>query len=250
MPTLFQKHVHCVKNTVLLCHIFQIFHEKPPVSCSKLDKERQFCQNYTIYFWPQKIIGCPFFLIFHEKITALRPKFCQKNVHTLKNTMLLCPYFVKKRPFSKKRCALTYFFLFFYEKAPALMTIFSHKNVNSVKSTLYYRAKKSIGYLFSKFCTIKSLLSCTYFVEKSSFSKNTLLLCPHFVQKNVHSLKNIMLSGHFFSNFSLKTTCCHAHMWSKNVNCVKTTLHVPENPIECFFPIFHEKPTALILIYW
>ena len=50
-----------------------------------------------------------------------------------------------------------------------------------------------------------------------------------------------MLSGHFFLNFFMKTPCSHAHMWSKNVNCVKTTLYVPENSIECFFPDLSRK---------
>ena len=55
-------------------------------------------------------IRCSFFPIFHEKIPALMPKFCQKTVHSLKNTLLSGAYFVKKRQFSKKHSTLMLFF--------------------------------------------------------------------------------------------------------------------------------------------
>ena len=45
-------------------------------------KRRQFCQNHIrnyMDYTPKKSIGCPFFPIFHEKITALIPIFCQYN---------------------------------------------------------------------------------------------------------------------------------------------------------------------------
>ena len=126
------------------------------------------------------------FPINHEKITALMHIFCQKNVNFLKNTLLTCPYFVKKRPFSQKHCAfMSLFFQFFYEKPPPLMPIFGQKNLHSVKTTLYYGPKKSIV--------------CTE---------------PIFCRKNVHYLKNTTLSWHFFQ-FFMKNPCCHAHIWSK-----------------------------------
>ena len=33
----------------------------------------------TLYYGPKKSIGCPFFPISHEKITALMSIFCQKR---------------------------------------------------------------------------------------------------------------------------------------------------------------------------
>ena len=96
--------------------------------------KRHFCNNYTI-LWVKKVNMMEFFPIFHNKINALMPIlyqkyiyspkkhsalkliFCQKNLHSLKNTVLsfhFCfqtfswkkpllssPYLVKKRPFSR-----------------------------------------------------------------------------------------------------------------------------------------------------
>ena len=73
----------------------------------------------------------------HEKITALMPIFCkktsilykksalktifsQKNVHSLKNAVFPC-----------------HFFLFVKKKPPAVMPIFGQKNVAFVKTTIY-----------------------------------------------------------------------------------------------------------------
>ena len=105
----------------------------------------------------KKSIGCPFFQIFHKKLTALMPIYFQKKVNSLKNILLLCPY---KRPFSQKHGALMSFFQIFHEKAPAVMPILGQKNVNSIKTTLYYGPKKSIGCTFFRFSTNKYLLSC------------------------------------------------------------------------------------------
>ena len=54
------------------------------------------------------------------------PIFCQKNMHSLKNTMLL-----------------SRFFSIFHEKPPGAMPIFGPEEVNSVKITLYYGPEKS-----------------------------------------------------------------------------------------------------------
>ena len=129
------------------------------------------------------------------------PMFCQKNVYSIKNTMLSCRHISsKKRSFSKST-ALMYFLLFFYEKTPALMSIFSHRNVISVKSTLYYGAKKSIGYPFFRFFTKKILLSCPHFVKKRSFSKKRSSFA-YILSKKTYILSKTMLSGLFFSDFS------------------------------------------------
>ena len=55
-----------------------------------------------------------------KKTTAFMARFCQKNLHSLKNTMLSCN-----------------FFQIFHEKPPSVMPIFGKKNVNSVKTILY-----------------------------------------------------------------------------------------------------------------
>ena len=116
MPIFCQKNVHSLKNTVLSCIFFQIFHEKPPAVMHIFGQNNVNSVKTTLYYGPKKSIGCPFFPIFHEKITA--PIFCQKKVHSLKNTLLLCPYFVKKRPFSQKHNAPMSFFSNFSWKTP------------------------------------------------------------------------------------------------------------------------------------
>ena len=118
-------------------------------------------------------------------------RFCQKNLHSLKNTMLSCN-----------------FFQIFHEKPPSVMPIFGKKNVNSVITTLQYGTKKSIGCPFFRYFTKKSLLSCPYFVKTTStiiwimhqrsqqdalffryFMKKSMLLCPYFVNITLRGQK-------------------------------------------------------------
>ena len=127
-------------------------------------KERQSCQNYTL-FWVKKVAGMPFFSIFVWKITALMPIFCRKNVHSLKNTL-----------FS------------FHEKPPAVKPN-GQKSHKSVKTTLYYGPKKSKGYPFFPIFHEKMTARMTIFCQKKySFSKKHTAIIPIFVQKNVNSL--------------------------------------------------------------
>ena len=132
MPIFCRKNVHSLRNTVLLCQIKKIM-KNPLLSCPYLIKKRQFCQNNTI-LWAKEVRRMPLFFRFltknyrsyahilwknvHslKKHTALKSIFCQKNVISLKNTVLLChffkifmknpllsrPYLVKKRQFSQK----------------------------------------------------------------------------------------------------------------------------------------------------
>ena len=123
------------------------------------------------------MLSCLFFQFFYEKLTAVMPIVGQKNVNTDKTTLfygpkksircssfrlftkkslLLCPYFVKKRPFSTKNllsrpyslkkmsilsktlCSHVIFFFKFVKKKPAaVMPIFGQKNVAFVKTTIY-----------------------------------------------------------------------------------------------------------------
>ena len=101
IPIFNQKIVHSLKNTVFSCHFFNFFFKKPTAVMPIFGKKRQFCQNYTI-LWAKKVNRMPFFLIFREKTKTLMPIFCQPNVHSIKNTLFSCPYFVKKRPFFQK----------------------------------------------------------------------------------------------------------------------------------------------------
>ena len=133
---------------------------------------------------------------FSKKHPALMPIFCQKNVHPHKNTVLSC-----------------HFFLIFYVKPPCSHThIWSEKRPFCRNNTILW-AKKVNRMPFFRFFTKKSLLSCPYFVKKTSIlKKSTLRSCPYFVKKT------FILS---------KTQCSHVF----------------------FFQIFHEKPPAVMHIF-
>jgi len=143
--------------------------------------------NTTLFYGLKKSKRYPFFLFFTEK------------------SLLSCPWFVKKRPFSKKHVALMplffqknvnslknillsyhFFFSNFLWKIPFCRAHFWSKKCHFCKTSLYYRPKKLNSIPYIPICMKKSVLSCPYFV------------------KNVHSLKNTMLSCHFFK-FEMKT---------------------------------------------
>ena len=131
--------------------------ENPLLSSPYLVKKRQFCQNYTI-FWVQKVNRMPFFPDFSRKNNCSYTHILSKNVHSLKNTLFSCPYFVKKTSIlTKTHCSHIIFFSIFHEKPPIVMPQFGQKNGNSDKTTLFYGRKKSIGSLFSGFLRKKLL---------------------------------------------------------------------------------------------
>ena len=107
LKSMFKKNVHPLTKTVLSRHFFfQVFYEKPYAVRSIFgEKKRQFCKNYNI-FWVQKVNRMPFFLIFHRKIIALIPIFCQRKiVHALKNTYSFAHILTKKHLFSQNQIA-------------------------------------------------------------------------------------------------------------------------------------------------
>ena len=129
----------------------------------------------------------PFISIFYDNFTASMPILYQKNDHSLKKQSSHAHICWKKRPFSQEhndKIKLSW-------KTPAVMPIFCQKNqlcrnytklgakkVNRMPfskkkspfSKLYYvtgrRSQNDtpISWFFMK----KSLLSCTYFVKKTS----------------------------------------------------------------------------------
>ena len=160
----------------------------------------------------QKSKSVPFFSDLHGKITLLMLKFCRKNVNYLKNTLLSCPNFAKKRQFSQKQCALMSFFQFF-QKTPTVVPIICQ--TTSILSKLYYIMDKQINrmpFLFW-FFTLKSQFSCPYFVKTSILWK-TRFLCPYLKKKHPFSQKHNALIS-FFTNFPWKTLSCNAHICFK-----------------------------------
>ena len=119
MPIFCTKTVHSHKNKLL--SFFSNISLKTPLKTPGVhahiwSKILQFCQNFTL--WTKKSIGCLFFPIFHEKITALMPIYFHKNVHSLKTHCSHAHILSKKRPFFQKRCALMSIFSKFSSKTP------------------------------------------------------------------------------------------------------------------------------------
>ena len=116
-------------------NFFKIFSKNPLLSWPYLIKNVNSIKT-TLYYEPKKSIWCPFFPISHGKIIAVMPifckkrpffkkhaalksRFCQKNGHSLKNTVLLC-----------------HFFKFFMTNPLLSRPYLVKKNVNTVKMTL------------------------------------------------------------------------------------------------------------------
>ena len=117
---------HCAlmsnkKNHEKSPSVMPIFDQKTSILSKQHYIMSQISQQNALFlrFLTKKLsLLCPYFVkkrIFSKKHTALKSIFCQKNVHSLKNTVLLChffkifmkktllsrPYLIKKRQFSR-----------------------------------------------------------------------------------------------------------------------------------------------------
>ena len=143
------------------------------------------------------MLSCLYFIqnrLFSKKQTVLTPIFCQKNVHSLKNTVFSPHFFSKvswKTPavmpiFDQQTSILSklaYYmsqksqwdapFANYHEKMSALMPVFCQKNVNSLKKHC------SHAHILSKNILSKTRRSHVFFF----FKKSDLLSCPYFVKK-------------------------------------------------------------------
>ena len=104
-----------------------------------LVKKRQFCQNYST-FWVHKVNKIPLFSDVFQKNQSSHAHILSKNYLFSKNTLFLCPYFVKKTSIlTKKHCSHQfshYFFKFLHVKPPAFIPTLSLKT--SILSKLNY----------------------------------------------------------------------------------------------------------------
>ena len=118
------------------------------------------------------------------------PRFCQKHVHSLKNTMLSCNFFLifhEKHPsvmpiFGKKTSILSKLYYILsksqcslvikkknHEKPPPVMPMFGqNKRQLCQNDTILWAKKVNRMPFFSDFSGKKSLLSRPYFVKKTS----------------------------------------------------------------------------------
>ena len=91
----------------------------------------------------KKSTKCPFFPIFHNKDFS-HAHILLKNIYSLKNTLFMCIYYVKKFLFSQKPNALfSFFFQIYYEKpqlsCPHLV------NKTSIQTKLHYIMGKKVN---------------------------------------------------------------------------------------------------------
>ena len=65
-----QKNIHSHKKTLFSHYFLKFLHEKPPAFTPTLSLKTSIMSKLN-YYGPKKSIGCPLFLIFNGKITAL-----------------------------------------------------------------------------------------------------------------------------------------------------------------------------------
>ena len=194
----------------------------------------------------------PFIFDLHEKITALMILFCQKKGHSLKNALLSHPYFSKigTTTISKTQCSHVIFFQDFPWKSPCCHThICSKKRKFCQNYTILWVLKKALGCPFFPIFHEKMDALMPKFCQQNvhSLKKDTAPM-PIFCQKNVHSLKNTF-SHVIFSNFSWKTPCWDAHIWTKNCqNYNKLWAKKVERMPLCF--LFFTKKYQLSCLYF
>ena len=132
------------------------------------------------------------------------PIFCQQNIHSPKNTMLPCLYFVQKHPnihLLINTVLLCRFFKVFM-KNPILPCPYYVKNVNYVKTTLYLGSKKLIKCLVFLFLTKNITYISIFCPRKSILKKKTRYSHAHILSKKLQfSQKQPPLISSFL-NFS------------------------------------------------
>ena len=105
----------------------------------------------------------------------------------MKKYLLLCQYFVKKRPHSKMQTALQ----FFYNKFPTIMLIFHQKMLILLKlhNVLGHQSYKNVFFLsFHE----KIHLSCLYFIKISLIYKTNTLLSSQYIIMKMSILSKIL----------------------------------------------------------
>ena len=208
-----------------------IFGEKT-TNLSKLhyfmDQKSQQDAPFFRFFTKKLLLSCPYYVNkrpFSKKHTALLAIFCQKNFHALTNTVLSC-----------------HFFQIFHEKHPAVMPVFGEKKRQFCQNYTILWANKvnrmpffpifheNITALMPIFCQkiVKSLkntlFSCLCFVKKCPLSQKTLFPCHFFQIFHEKSLPVMPIFGQKMSILS-------------KLNYIMG----PKDNKMSFFPIFHKE---------
>ena len=161
MPIFSQKNVHSLKNTVLLCRFFQIFHENPAAAMPIFGPKKV---NSFKTIWAKKVNRMPFFPISHEKITALMPIFCQQNANSLKTHFSHVHIFSKNINSLKHAVVSYHFFQICYEKPLAVVPIVGQKNRQFCQNYTILWAKKVNRMPFPPYFSRKNNFSHAHFL--------------------------------------------------------------------------------------
>ena len=149
--------------------------------------------------------------------------FCQKNVHSLEDTVFWC-YFFK-----------------FHMKHPILPCPYLVIKKRQFCQNYYILWAQKINRMpcFPIFHEQISSLMPTFCPKQGLFSKNTLLSCPYFVNKT-SILSKTLCSHVIFFYFFMENPCCHANIWSNDV-IQNYIILLDKKSIGCPFADFYEK---------
>ena len=149
---------------------FEILHKNPILTCPYLVKNVNSVKT-TLFYGHKSQKDALFVPLFHEKIPALMLIFYQKYVYSLK-THCSHTHISQKNVHSLKNSVLSCaFFSNFSWKTPAVVHMIGQKMSILSKLHSILGQKSQYDVLFSYFSQKKLLLLCPYFVKKRSFSK-------------------------------------------------------------------------------
>ena len=133
MPIFYQKYVESLKTPCSQAHIlswkrpfsqihcafmsyfFKYCMENPWLLSPYFVKKRQFCQNYST-FWVHKINRMPLFSDVFRKNQGSHAHILSKNYLCSKNTLFLCLIFCQKNVHSHKNTLFSHYFFKFWMK--------------------------------------------------------------------------------------------------------------------------------------
>ena len=158
------KYVQSLKNTALMS-FFQNFHEKLSAVKPIFGQKNVNAVNTTLCYGPNKSIWCPFSWFF-TKNNWSHARILSKKRPFFKNHTAIMPIFCQKKPKSLKKYVLSFhiFFQILTEKPPVVIPVFGQKT-SILSNYIILWKKKSIRCLFLDFHE-KVLLSCPYLVKK------------------------------------------------------------------------------------
>ena len=128
MPKFCQKNVNFLKKTMLSRHFFQIGHKISPALMPVFDKKMSILLKLHQFMGQKRQLNPLFFRFFTSEERLLSCSSFVKNIYSLKNTLFMCIYYIKKFLFSQKHNALfSFFFQIFHEKPYCHVHIWSIK---------------------------------------------------------------------------------------------------------------------------